>query len=81
MWMSSASRDLESRTIFETILKKVEDFLKSKSVSDADKEMVAAALEGENPKVGKTIWRIRLSTIDLPINLACFVQEENNIAI
>ena len=46
MWMSSASRDLESRSVFETILTNIANFLKSKAVAEADKEMVSTILEG-----------------------------------
>jgi hypothetical protein len=46
MWMTSATRDIESKNAFETILKNVATFLKDASLNDATKEIVCSALEG-----------------------------------
>lgn len=48
MWMNSASRDTESKNVFETILKNLEHFLKDKNVAEAEKEMACSVLEGHN---------------------------------
>jgi hypothetical protein len=50
MWLSSASRDVESKNVLAAIFADLATFLRDGSIDDKDKQGAAAALEGDTFK-------------------------------